>query len=88
MWGNHREDHQNLELQEEAKSENAQLQAQMVPLEGGVESWRQAVDFRFGDFPGGSDGKASVYNVGDLGLIPGLGISLEKEMATHSSTLA
>ena len=25
------------------------------------------------DFPGGSDGKASVYNVGDLGLIPGLG---------------
>ena len=22
------------------------------------------------DFPGGSDGKASVYNVGDLGLIP------------------
>ena len=28
----------------------------------------------------------SAYNVGDLGLIPGLG--LEKEMATHSSTLA
>ena len=25
------------------------------------------------DFPGGSDGKASVYNVGDLGLIPGPG---------------
>ena len=23
------------------------------------------------DFPGGSDGKASVYNVGDLGSIPG-----------------
>ena len=40
------------------------------------------------DFPGGSDGKASVYNVGDLGLIPGSGSSLEKEMATHSSTLA
>ena len=40
------------------------------------------------DFPGGSDGKASVYNVGDLGLIPGLGRSLEKEMATHSSILA
>ena len=40
------------------------------------------------DFPGGSDGKASVYDVGDLGLIPGLGSSLEKEMATHSSTLA
>ena len=27
------------------------------------------------NFPGGSDGKASVYNVGDLGLIPGLGRS-------------
>ena len=23
-------------------------------------------------FPGGSDGKASAYNAGDLGLIPGL----------------
>ena len=40
------------------------------------------------DFPGGSDGKASVYNVRDLGSIPGLGRFLEKEMATHSSTLA
>ena len=27
------------------------------------------------DFPGGSDGKASVYNAGDLGSIPGLGSS-------------
>ena len=27
------------------------------------------------DFPGGSDGKASAYNVGDLGLISGLGRS-------------
>ena len=25
------------------------------------------------DFPGGSVGKASVYNAGDLGSIPGLG---------------
>ena len=25
------------------------------------------------DFPGGSDGKASAYNVGDRGSIPGLG---------------
>ena len=40
------------------------------------------------DLPGVSDGKASVYNVRDLGWIPGLGDSLEKEMATHSSTLA
>ena len=27
------------------------------------------------DFPGGSDGKVSVYSVGDLGSIPGLGRS-------------
>ena len=27
------------------------------------------------DFPGGSDSKASVYNAGDLGSIPGLGRS-------------
>ena len=31
------------------------------------------------DFPGGSDGKASAYNVGDLGLIPGLGRSPGEE---------
>ena len=41
------------------------------------------------DFPGGSDDKASAYNVRD----PGEGLQLlerllEKEMATHSSTLA
>ena len=40
------------------------------------------------DFPGGSDGKASAYNVGDPGVIPGLESPLEKEIATHSSTLA
>ena len=28
------------------------------------------------DFPGGSDGKASVYDVGDPGSIPGFGRSL------------
>ena len=27
------------------------------------------------DFPGGSDGKASAYNAGNLGSIPGLGRS-------------
>ena len=36
------------------------------------------------DFPGGSDGKASAYNMGDLGWED----PLEKEMATHSNTLA
>ena len=40
------------------------------------------------DFPGGSDGKASAYNAGDVGSIPGSGDPLEKEMATHSSTVA
>ena len=39
----------------------------------------------FGGFPGGSDGKESACNVGDLGLILGLEDHLEKEMATHSS---
>ena len=28
------------------------------------------------DFPGGSDSRASAYNMGDLGSIPGLGRSL------------
>ena len=40
------------------------------------------------DFPGGSDGKVSVYNAGNLGSIPGLGRFPGEEMATHSSILA
>ena len=40
-------------------------------------------------FPGGSEGKASACNAGDLGSIPGsVEDPLEKEMAAHSSTLA
>ena len=40
-------------------------------------------------FPGGSDGKESICNGGDLGSIPGLGISPgAKGMHTHSSILA
>ena len=39
-------------------------------------------------FPGGSDGKESASNVGDLGLIPGLEDPLEKGTAAHSSILA
>ena len=35
-----------------------------------------------------SDSKASAYNAEDPGSIFGLGRSLEKEMATHSSILA
>ena len=37
---------------------------------------RMRINMRICDFPGGSDGKAFVYNVGDPGLIPGLGRSL------------
>ena len=40
------------------------------------------------NFPGGSDDKASVYNAGDPGSIPGLEDPLGKEMATHSRTIA
>ena len=39
-------------------------------------------------FPGGSEGKESACHVGHLGFIPGSGDPLEKEQATHSSTLA
>ena len=39
-------------------------------------------------FPGGSDGKASAYNVGDRIWSLGWEDPLEKEMATHYSTLA
>ena len=42
----------------------------------------------FQGFLGGSDGTESACNVGDVGLIPGLGRSLKKEMATYSSILA
>ena len=34
--------------------------------------------FLIGTYPGGSDGKASAYNVGDPGSIPGLGRSPEE----------
>ena len=44
---------------------------------------------RSGDLvSGGSEVKASAYDAGDLGSIPGSEDPLEKEMATHSSTLA
>ena len=39
-------------------------------------------------FPGGSEVKNPPANAGDMGLIPGLERSLEKEMATQSSILA
>ena len=39
-------------------------------------------------FPGGSDGKESNCNAGNLGSIPGSEYPLEKGMATHSSILS
>ena len=42
----------------------------------------------FMGFPGGSDGKASVYNAIDPGLIPGSGRSTGEGMAIHSSAIA
>ena len=39
-------------------------------------------------FPGGSDGKESACNAGDLGLTPESEKSLEKGMENHSSILA
>ena len=40
------------------------------------------------DFPGGSEGKASAYNTGDWGSMPGSGRSPGEGNATHSSILA
>ena len=42
----------------------------------------------FSGFPVGSEGKASSCNVADPTWIPGSRTSLEKEIGTHSSTLA
>ena len=42
----------------------------------------------FIDFPGGSNGKASAYNVGNLVQSLGREDLLEKEMASHSRILA
>ena len=39
-------------------------------------------------FPGGSAGKESACDTGDLGSIPGLGRSPGEGMATHSNILA
>ena len=39
-------------------------------------------------FPGGSSGKESTCNVGDLGVIPWLGRSPREGKATHSNILA
>ena len=56
-----------------------------------VATWRLNCAFTHAllrGFSGGSDSKVSACNAGDPGSIPGLGDPLEKEMATHSNTLA
>ena len=53
---------------------------------GVAKSWTR-VSIHTG-FPGGSAGKESACNAGDLGLIPGLEEPLEKGKAAHSSILA
>ena len=40
-----------------------------------ITSMQLCVTFMVKDFPGGSDSKASAYNVGDPGSVPGLGRS-------------
>ena len=53
--------------------------AKFISEGGSKEGWDTQLAFWFyllpllSDFPGGSDGEASVYNAGDLGSSPGLG---------------
>ena len=57
----------------------------MFPPNGKKKAFFLDIDW---DFPGGSDGKASAYNVGDQVQSLDWEDPLEKEMATHSSTFA
>ena len=58
------------------------------PLVLGLEPTHLFYTYTTGDFRGGSAGKESARNAGDLGWIARLGRGKEKGMATHSSTLA
>ena len=49
------------------------FQSQRRARSKNVQTTAQLHSFHMLDFPGGSDGKVSVYNSGDLGLIPGSG---------------
>ena len=61
-----------------------------VPTACSIQLWFQGNVFllMYAHLPWWLRCKASSCNAGDLDLIPGSGISPEKEMATHSSTLA
>ena len=60
-----------------------ELAAALVPRDG-----NNKIVLQFEAFPGGSDGKASDYNVGSQGSIPRSGRSPGEGMAAHSSTIA
>ena len=78
------------------------IQKTKIMASGPLTSWETdgetVTDFIFGGAPKPvqmvtaamklKDSKASVYNAGDPGSIPGSRSSLKKEKATHSSTLA
>ena len=57
-------------------------------LQLSTRKWNCCIICYFLGFPGGSDGKESTCNVGDLGSIPDWEDPLEEGMATHSSILA
>ena len=64
------------------------LSVVLLGRQGTIVIWtRSSVVFCLG-FPGGSDGKESACNAGDLGLTPGLGRSPGERMSTHFSILA
>ena len=53
-----------------------------------IDMWEREQEIKNKGFPGGSVVKNLPASAGDLGLIPGLGRSLEKEKTTHSGILA
>ena len=57
-----------------------------MPGNGIAKSYLILIVVLFSGFPSGSAVKNLPANVGDVGLIPGLERSLEKEMATHANT--
>ena len=57
---------------EKPRTSNSQNSFEKIRME--VLILRPTVKLQWG-FPGGSDGKESAYSVGDLGSVPGLGIS-------------
>ena len=70
------------------KFKSWQMLVRMWRKENPVHCWWECKPVWLPGFPGGSVGKESTCNAGDTSSIPGLGRSLEREMATHSSILA